>query len=546
MKLLPVGVQNFITVRNKGYYFVDKSMLIGQILDQNTEEGVYLYTRPRRFGKSLNLSMLDAFFNIKYKGNTWFDGLEISKHPKYDCYKNAFPVIHIDFKNAVSYTMDGFLRRFNNLVLEAYKEHLYLLESNVMTDDERDLYTHLSKKNISQEDLMDSLNILSMLLERYHGAKTIVLIDEYDGVVNKIKDKNLRRDIIAFIGEVLSSLLKGNKSLLFGVVTGVMQIVKENIFSGVNNFSKNNIFDIDFDEMFGFTDDEVKQICADYGHPEKFEEAKEWYDGYRFGNAEIYNPWSILSYVRNDFKPDTYWVNTSGNQIIPELLANADEELRDNLKILGSGGSIGHAVTAELTFDDLGDQDSIYSLMVISGYLKAIPGDEEYILSIPNRELFRVFSQVVSRNVFGNDNNAKNLRRFSNALISNNTEAMKRSLEDLFMENISSRILKDENSYQTFIVAMLMCLFGNYEIKADFENGRGFSDILMRKKKGIGPNVVIELKKSSDDNRLEHDAQAAIQQIKDREYAHGLEGRTILYGIAFSGKKPFVISEEIQ
>ena len=545
MKQLPVGIQDFKTVRNEDYYFVDKSMLIGQILSLNSN-GVYSITRPRRFGKSLNLSMLDAFFNIKYKGNTWFDGLEISKHPEYDRYKNAFPVISISLKLGNPRDFEYFIGRFNSMLKDVFKKFTYLRDSPKMDEEIKEDFNRYYSGKMTVADSAVALSKLCSMLEDYHNSKVIVLIDEYDGTVNDITDENLRREVVSFLGDMLSPLFKESTSKQLGVVTGVMQIVKENIFSGVNNFSKNNIFDIKFDEMFGFTNEEVKQICADYGHPEKFEEAKEWYDGYRFGNAEIYNPWSILNYVKNDFKPDTYWINTSGNQIVPELLEKADEELRDNLKILGSGDSIGHAVTAELTFDDLDDPDSIYSLMAISGYLKAVPGDEEYVLSIPNRELFKVFSQAVSRSVFGNESNSKNLRRFSNALISNNTEAMKRSLEDLFMENISSRILKDENSYQTFIVAMLMCLFGNYEIKADFENGRGFSDILMRKKKGIGPNVVIELKKSSDDNRLEHGARAAIQQIKDREYAHGLEGRTILYGIAFSGKKPFIISEEIQ
>ena len=270
------------------------------------------------------------------------------------------------------------------------------------------------------------------------------------------------------------------------------------------------------------------------------------YDGYRFGNADIYNPWSILNYVRNDFKPDTYWVNTSGNQIIPELLEKADKELTDELKILGSGGSIKKSVEPSLTFKDLSKRKSIYSLMAVSGYLKAVPSDNQYELSIPNRELFSVFSKTIGEIVFDDCDGADKLEDFTNAIMKNDIPKMKKTLYNFIAETVSSRVLNDEHSYQAFIAGMLMNLCGNYEIKADFENGRGFSDILMRKKKGIGPNVVIELKKSSDDNRLEHDAQAAIQQIKDREYAHGLEGRTILYGIAFSGKKPFIISEEIQ
>ena len=544
MKSLPVGVQDFIELRKTDKYYVDKSMLIGQILNKN-DLGVYLYTRPRRFGKSLNISMLDAFFNIKYKGNTWFDGLEISEHHEFDSYRNAFPVIHLDLKETDSDDMKGYLNNVNNAILKAYKSHIYLQNWDKLTKDEVKLFDDLSMKTITPEDLTVSVSVLSEVLERYHNSKVVILIDEYDGAVNNIKDDNLRRGIVDFIGKLMSHALKGNNSLKLGVVTGVMQIVKENIFSGVNNISRRDIFDTEFDEMFGFTDKEVKQICADYGHPEKFEEAKEWYDGYRFGEVDIYNPWSILNYVSGGFKPDTYWLNTSNNDIISNFINNADIELTDNLKILGSGGNIEHDISTMLTFDDLNDSESIYSLMVISGYLKAIQNDDEYLLSIPNRELFIVFSQVVSRSVFGSDSKAKVLKRFSKALMSSNVNAMKKSLKEIFMGGISSRALISENSYQTFIAAMLMCLFGNYDIKADFENGRGFSDILMTKKKGIGPNVVMELKRSSDDSRLERDAKAALQQIKDREYTYGLKGKTILYGIAFSDKEPYIISEEI-
>ena len=544
MKSLPVGVQDFIELRKTDKYYVDKSMLIGQILNKN-DLGVYLYTRPRRFGKSLNLSMLDAFFNIEYKDNAWFDGLEISEHHEFDSYRNAFPVIHLDLKETDSDDMKGYLNNVNNAILKAYKSHIYLQNWDKLTKDEVKLFDDLSMKTITPEDLAVSVSVLSEVLERYHNSKVVILIDEYDGAVNNIKDDNLRRGIVDFIGKIMSHALKGNNSLKLGVVTGVMQIVKENIFSGVNNISRRDIFDTEFDEMFGFTDKEVKQICADYGHPEKFEEAKEWYDGYRFGEADIYNPWSILNYVSGGFKPDTYWLNTSNNDIISNFINNADIELTDNLKILGSGGNIEHDISTMLTFDDLNDSESIYSLMVISGYLKAIQNDDEYLLSIPNRELFIVFSQVVSRSVFGSDSKAKVLKRFSKALMSSNVNAMKKSLKEIFMGGISSRALISENSYQTFIAAMLMCLFGNYDIKADFENGRGFSDILMTKKKGIGPNVVMELKRSSDDSRLERDAKAALQQIKDREYTYGLKGKTILYGIAFSDKEPYIISEEI-
>ena len=550
MKQLPVCIQDFKEVRKDDCYYVDKSMLIGQMLDQY-RRGVFLYTRPRRFGKSMNLSMIDAFFNIKYKGNTWFDDLEISKHPEYSGYRNAFPVVNVDFKGAGAADMQSYLRSVNNDIIKAFKEHPDILSWNKLTKDEVKLIDDLFMKTISPEDLADSVGILCGILERYYGSKVVVLIDEYDDAVNGIKDVDFRQKIIAFIGTMFSSAFKGNSSLQFGVVTGILQITKENIFSKVNNFYVNNVLSERYDEMFGFTDEEVKKICADYGHPEKYDEAKEWYDGYRFGDADIYNPWSILNYISEGFRAQPYWLHTGKSDIVMDLISKDDTKLIDNLKILGSGGTIPENIAAKLTFGDLNKRSSIYSLMVVTGYLKAVHGDVNYQLSIPNKELFEVFSYAVANDVFsdgGDDENegvvAGYLAEFSKALVSNNTEAMKASLTNIFKGNVSSRVLVSENSYQAFIAAMLMCLFGKYDVRADYENGKGYCDIMMIKKSGTGPNVVMELKKSVDSKHLESDAETALEQIKDRDYAYGLRGYTILYGIAFSHKELFIVSEE--
>ncbi|MCQ2085123.1 MAG: AAA family ATPase, partial [archaeon] len=287
MKSLPIGIQDFKELRSDNFYYVDKSMLIGQILDQN-KRGVFLYTRPRRFGKSLNLSMIDAFFNIKYKGNKWFDGLGISNHPEYDAYRNAFPVISIDLRLDDVPDFDSFIESYNKKLFWLFRSFGYLSESTSLDDASRNLYRKLYCGGKTVVDSMNALADLCSMLEIHHGTKVVVLIDEYDNAVNNISDSELRREVLSFIRGVLSPLLKGNSSLQMGVVTGIMQIAKENIFSGLNNLYINNILSERFDEMYGFTDDEVRQICTDYGQPEKFAEAKEWYDGYRFGNADIY------------------------------------------------------------------------------------------------------------------------------------------------------------------------------------------------------------------------------------------------------------------
>ena len=546
MRQLPIGVQDFKSIRNGNKYFVDKSTLIGQILDSN-DDGVFLYTRPRRFGKSLNLSMIDAFFNIKYKGNTWFDDLEISKYHRYDRYKNAFPVVSIDLKFGDVSDFDNFVGLFNTRLYNSFVEHSYLKESPALDEGEKALFTklHTGKKALYESE--SALGILCSMLERHHGWKVIVLIDEYDSAVNQITDTDIRRRVISFMREVLTYLLKGNESLQMGVLTGVMQITKENIFSGLNNLYVNNILDTEFDEMFGFTDDEVKQICEDYRHPEKFAEAKEWYDGYRFGNADIYNPWSILNYVQKGFEPDLYWVNTSSNNIIGDLLTDADESVLKNLETMGSGESMECDVSMSLTFDDLNhDPDAIYSLMAMSGYLRVTSKGGDHYLSIPNRELFSEFAKFVSRSAFDNDKTAlMRLRKFCDAVISNDTPLMESTLYDLMLSTLSSRVLDNEHSYQTFIAGMLMTLLGKYRITADFESGKGYHDIRMESKSGTGCNVVMELKRSDSEGHLEQDAKKAIEQIRDRDYAQGLKGQTILYGISFLGKRPYIVSETL-
>ncbi len=553
MRQLPVGIKDFKAIRNDGNYYVDKSMLIGKILSNNAKT-ISFYTRPRRFGKSLNLSMLDAFFNVKYKDNTWFDGLEISKHPEFNSFKNVFPVISVNLKLGNPQNFKDFIDMFNSRLFDVFDNFTYLRNSTKLNKDKIRNFDRYYSGRKTLTDTRVALTKLCSMLEVHHNSKVIVLIDEYDGTVNNITNEKLRRKVVSFLGDMLSPLLKDNDSLQMGIVTGIMQITKENIFSGTNNLSVNHIMDKQHDEMFGFTNDEVKQICADYGHPEKFEEAKEWYDGYRFGDADIYNPWSVLKYVEKGFGAGTYWANTSSNNLIYDFISKADKELSDDLRILGSGGTIVRDISTALTFDDLKDSKNVYSLMAVSGYLKAIPRGQNYdlttpegrkcVLSIPNRELFFVFSNLINRAAFSDGGDESKLTDFTVAVTSNDIDAMKESLYKLITA-ISSRVLDNEHSYQAFITGLLMSLCGNYDVKADFENGKGYSDIMMTKKKGIGPNIIIELKRSENDRHLEHNAQAALQQIKDRDYAHGLEGKTILYGVAFSGKQPFIISEEI-
>ncbi|MDR0523127.1 MAG: ATP-binding protein [Candidatus Methanoplasma sp.] len=546
MKQIPIGIQDFKVIREGDKYFVDKSMLIGRILKSN-DRGVYLYTRPRRFGKSVNLSMIDAFLNLEYKGNRWFDGLEISSHSEFDGYRNAFPVISIDFKDLNLGCRENFLASMGERIRRAYRPFSYLEGSEKTDRRDREIYASIAGSEAGEVDLENSLAMLSDMLRAHHGAPAVILVDEYDSPMQGAYGTEVQGDVTRFMRTLLSSALKGSGSLQLAVVTGVLQMAKESIFSGLNNLKVNNILSADFDEMYGFTEPEVRRICDEYGRPDKFEEAREWYDGYRFGNAEIYNPWSILSYADSGFRPAPYWANTSGNSIIADLLSRSDQETLDNLGLLGSGESFATGVKAHVTYSDLGDDaGAIYSMMAVSGYLKAVPEGALHRLSIPNAELYSVFADLVSRHA-ASDAVADGLRALAYAVSEGDQDSMCECIGSLLSRVVSSRVLDSEHAYQAFLVGALMHLSGRYEVKADYENGDGYYDIMLRRKRGSGPNIVIEIKRSAGRGAesLREAAEAALRQIKDKRYAHGLDGPTLAYGVAFHGKTPCIASERL-
>ena len=547
VRALPIGVQDFKKIRESDYLYVDKSDMISQILSECAD--VYLYTRPRRFGKSLNLSMLDAFFNLKYpKDNGWFDGLKVSDCKECQEHKNAYPVIYFDFKDLDAKDFDMFIERLSNKMRVLYSQYRYLKESENIDEIFKIDFDNIISGTPRISKLMDSLNILSNMLYAYHDKKVIVLLDEYDNPIHNAYGKDFHKDIIDVMRGILSSALKGNDSLMFGVITGVMQISKESIFSGLNNLEVNNIFSKDFDEMFGFTNVEVKAICEEYGHPEKYIEAKEWYDGYRFGNAEVYNPWSVIKYVKSGFDPQTYWAGTSGNSILNDLLESASPEMWDEFRMLAEGKSVPCTINPTVTFQDIhDDEENIYSMLVMSGYLTVTVSKDgtQYIL-IPNGEMANVFGSMIL-NRFKNKSSMY-IGRLSAAFITGDVSLIEQYLYDLFASSAGNAMLNDEHSYQSFITVMLMYLNGKYTVKADFEEGNGRYDIRLERKYGDFPNIIIEIKRvptDSSDETSSSKAKDALEQIKERDYIHGLKGNTLLYGIAFRNKRPTVVSERI-
>ena len=542
LKAVPTGVKDFKELRDGHYYYVDKSELISDIISDRSK--VFLFTRPRRFGKSLNLSMLDAFFNMEYRGNTWFDGLKISEHDEVSEHKNAYPVINLCMKDIPVEEYSNFISKIKSIVRRVYRQFPDLKKCNETSELVRKYYDE--SYSYDEVELQESIMILCEMITIAYGVKPIVLIDEYDNPINNSFNQKEHGRILAFLKYFYSSTLKDNDFISFAVVTGVMQIAKESIFSGLNNLKVNNILSKAFDERYGFTPKEVEEMCAYYGHPEKFVEAKDWYDGYRFGNAEIYNPWSVLNYIDAGFDADKYWTGTSGNDIIDTLLNYADSETYEELQSLGEGKTTCIRFPTSIVLNDLNrDKNTIYAVMAIAGYLNAVPnGEGSYDLSVPNKEMYFVFDEVITTR----------LQSFTSGAFSDFLEGMqiadvqkvKKGLNNLFKNDIPSIILTREKDYQLILAAMAMNRCGRYEIRLEKEAGIGRADIIMKPTRPGLPNIIFELKKTADKRKkLQKLADAAIDQIMDKEYYWGMDGRVLMYGIAFRGKESEVSFKEM-
>ena len=542
---IPSGVDDFREIREGGYYFVDKSELVSDIVNDRSE--VFLFTRPRRFGKSLNLSMIDAFFNLEYKGNKWFDGLKVNSHPEVEEHRNAYPVIRLCMKDLVADDVEGFNGRLKLMLKSVYRGFKYLRDSDLVDEDLRREY--FSVGDLSDMQMERSVISLCQMLEQYHGVKPIVLIDEYDNPINNAFNRDFYAGVMGSLRRFYSLTLKGNPHMSFAVVTGVMQIAKESIFSGLNNLRVDNVFSKKFDERYGFTEPEVKDLCTYYGHPEKFEEAKEWYDGYRFGNADIYNPWSLLTYIYNDFEPGTYWADTSGNDILETFLDGLDDRTYGDLVALGNGKTVFKQIYPSASMRDVGgDLDAVYSIMAVAGYLNAVPeGDDIYSLSIPNREMYKVFYDKVIDSVWRFDKDL--FKPLFDSMENADVPKMEESLFMLFSKNFPDILLKDEADYQLVLATIALGRGGRYDVGIEREAGNGRADIIMRRNDPRYPNIVVELKKSRSKtdifNTMEKEARKALTQIKIKEYYLGMKGKTYLYGVCFQNKKAKVLFEEM-
>ena len=567
---LPVGVDDFRKLRESHFYYVDKTRLIEQLLLNWSE--VMLFTRPRRFGKTLNMSMLKSFFDIG-TDEALFDGLYISGNKELcDEYMGKYPVIFLSLKGVEGLTYEEAFEAFVRIMGKEVNRVSFLADSDKLTQIEREQYKGLTiMKNgrlaFDKEKLISSLQLLSQLLYKHYGKKTVILIDEYDVPLDKAFQNGYYNEMVSLIRGLFGQALKTNEFLQFAVLTGCLRISKESIFTGLNNFKVMSITDSRFDEQFGFTDEEVKKLLSDYGMDSHFDEVKEWYDGYHFGRADVYCPWDVINHVDHlrddgDAKPQTYWINSSGNSLVRRLINRADSSTKDEIERLIAGEAIEKVIRQDLTYDEIENSiDNIWSVLFTTGYLTKVGevklADSEsyaYKLIIPNKEVREVFVLQIQewfKAVVANDNDTMKL--LSKAILDKDETILARQLNIVMGRMISILDTKapddmKENFYHGLLLGLLRGSNPEWLIRSNRESGDGFSDILI-KPENPDLGIVIEVKYAKEFKKLDAACDAAMAQIKEKRYDETLrdEGRCdiLAYGIAFCRKRCRVAGERL-
>ena len=545
MKLLPTGIENFKTMIDKSAYYVDKTKFIEDVLS----EQVVLYTRPRRFGKTLNMSMLYYFFSIKEKENAYlFDGLNISKNKDALKVQNKYPTIFISLKEMKSLTFDAQISSFSNVIYELLEKNLEILSSDQLSDTTKDILNKLHNRSSSAEDLKISLRVITNALYTYYQQKVIVLIDEYDVPLQAAYQNNYYEEMVEFLRSVFSSALKTNDALEKGVMTGCLRISKESIFTGLNNFTAYSVLNNISSEFFGFTELEVKQLLKDYNLSEKMDEVKEWYDGYQFGNKEIYNPWSTLMYVKNitqdvSFKPISFWANTSGNDLVVKYIQNGDKKLRKEFDVLMSGQSLIKYIKPELTYREMDNINNIYSFLLLTGYLKVIKDrrENQYELVIPNKEVYEIYKQSFMS--YFEDYTTSRKGELYQELVDGDAKKVNLLLNDILLRSISY-FDNQESFYHGFLVGLL----NDYEVVSNRESGNGRFDVCVLPENILGTVVLIECKHSISEDDLIDDAKEGARQIVEKKYLEEHRFKkyenAVGYGISFYKKQCYVVKVE--
>ncbi len=534
MKQIDLRGLTFAELREEDKYYVDKTLLIKDILGSD-DRGVYLFTRPRRFGKTTNLSMLDAFFNIEFKGNTWFDGLAISDYPEFEKYKNAFPVIRLNLAGTKTDTYESHLCRMQEAVRDAYEHHRYLLDDENLDAVVRSNFGYLDRMNMPESILPSSIRSLSGAVFKATGIKPIILIDEYDAAATYSCRKEPYEKIVKLLMDFLEASLKTNENRQMCYMTGVMRIADHSIFPGFNNVSMYDIFSKLGDERFGFTAEEVKGILEYYGNPKKYREAKRWYDGYRFGNAEVYNPYSVMNYVSRGFEPKPYWIDSGSDILIMQLLTNLNNDTYADVLELVAGGSIETEVDGRLAYWELETPGGPpYSLMAVSGYLKAVPvEDGRFRVSVPDGEVRDAVRRMLQKLYPVSDSAFDN---FNRAVLDGDADTMVSVLQRIVLH--SSYMNLAENTYRAVMLTIMHGLSEMYDVSTECGEGGGRIDIILRSRVRGRENMIFEIKAADSEEKLDAKVDEAIRQIRRQRYYQGMPGKVILIGLAFWVKVP--------
>lgn len=547
-KRLPLGMENFEKLMQEEFYYIDKTSLIIELLRNWAE--VTLFTRPRRFGKTLNMSMLKSFFSI-HSDQTLFEGLKITEETELcEKYMGKFPVIFISLKGIEALTYEDAFHAAVQMINRAASEVDYLEKSNILSDADKGLFKELLNSEMSAPAFMGSLLTLSRLLTKHHGTKTVILIDEYDVPLAKAFEHGYYEQMVSLIRGFLGNALKTNDNLQFAVLTGCMRISKESIFTGLNNFKIYSITDKRFHTAFGFTDTEVRELLHYYGQDEHYETVKEWYDGYHFGGIDVYCPWDVINFCSDHLEdvklsPKNYWANTSGNSVIRHFIESVNEPqmlTRMELERLVNGRMVQKEINQELTYNELYDSiDNLWSTLFMTGYLTQCgePDGNRYNLVVPNREIRNIITEHILK-MFKDKikNDGETLNAFCEALMNQKVEKVEELFTEYMRRTISIRdTFAQKPTKENFYHGLLLGILGfkeDWSVLSNRESGDGFSDILIQiEDEDIG--IVIEVKYAEDGN-LEEECQRAMKQIIDTRYVEALEQEgvhTILkYGIA--------------
>lgn len=551
-----VGKSDFAALRTAGDYYVDKTDLLYELVE-NTDNAVTLFTRPRRFGKSLMMSMMENFFSIRKDSKSLFDGLAVSEHKEFcDEWMNQYPVLFISFKDAEAEEYDVAYAKLMNIIADICKGIADIAKDNSIDDDDLDIFARLKAQKGSASDVQNSLKTIMRMLKAVYDKPVILLIDEYDVPLAKASEKDTAKNsyyikMLDVVKGIMSTALKDNEFLKFAVVTGCLRIAKESIFTGTNNFASYSVLDEDFSNYFGFSEEEVDKILVAADRTDNALIIKEWYDGYVFGNSFVYCPWDVINYLsalnkRKDAKPKNYWKNTSHNGILLTFVKRKDFDVADKFEILLNGGTITQTISDELTYDALhATEDNLWSVLLMTGYVtKAIPEDEgeTVALKIPNKEIISIFEDAVVR-YFNESVNDEIVKDLINSLWECNDARATEIISKLLWETISYNDYH-EDFYHAFLAGIFVGR--GYGVESNKEKGLGRPDILLKDKSNRRA-IIVEAKIAKQESDLEKECNKAIEQIITEKYAEGVIGyeQVLCYGVAFYQKKALLKRLEV-